>query len=379
MAFISQTSTFYITHRYVFIEAFLVAITLSIVAALAAEETAVVGTAAGSIRGAVRSAAGGKQVYSFTGIPFAKPPLGELRYRKPQPPTPWGDDVLDATKTPPSCMQIDVFSARDLLFVPYGHPKSEDCLFLNVWTPTSNNSTRLPVMAWLHGGGFRSGSAAMHLDDGGNLASLGGIIVVTIAYRLQSFGFLYDGTDDAPGNQGLHDQVLALKWIQQNIQSFGGDPREVTVFGWSAGGTSIVLHMTSTESKDLFKRAIIQSGAINNSEETYMKGIGGYEYKKLRQALADTMGDSIVSCGLMDTARKLAANTDADKAGKGVYFYEIDHVSRCSNIQPWFGMTHGDDVPLVFGRPLDAKNGCHGDIPFSKTIIKIWTDFVKGR
>ncbi|XP_037526347.1 acetylcholinesterase-1-like [Rhipicephalus sanguineus] len=182
------------------------------------------------MRGARRIAPEGKSVYAFTGVRYAKPPIGELRYRKPQPEPPW-----------------DVST-------------SEDCVYLNVWTPTLNNTASLPVMAWLHGGRFLVGSAAMHLDDGGNLAALGNVVVVTIGYRLQSFGLLYDGTEEAPGNQGLYDQLLALEWIRSNIGAFGGDPGEVTLFGWSAGGMTIGFFLSIADVKLPFKRAIVQSG-----------------------------------------------------------------------------------------------------------------------
>ncbi|KAK8788241.1 hypothetical protein V5799_021982 [Amblyomma americanum] len=135
------------------------------------------------ICGYVRTVVAGIEAYAFTGISFAQPPIGDLRYKKPQPVTPWGDNTFDGTKTPPSCIQVDVFLARCFVWVPYGLQKSEDCLYLNVWTPTLSGSTRLPVMAWLHGGEFQVGSAAMRLDDGANLAALGKVVVVTIAYR----------------------------------------------------------------------------------------------------------------------------------------------------------------------------------------------------
>ncbi|KAL1484392.1 hypothetical protein MTO96_050043, partial [Rhipicephalus appendiculatus] len=137
---------------------------------------------------------------------------------------------------------------------------SEDCLYLNVWTPTLNNTAKLPVMAWVHGGEFLDGSAAMHLHDGGNLAVLGNVVVVTFGYRLQSFGFLYDGTEEAPGNQGLYDQLLALEWIQSNVVAFGGDPEEVTLFGWSAGGIAVGFFLSISDANLPFKRAIVQSG-----------------------------------------------------------------------------------------------------------------------
>ncbi|XP_037526348.1 putative inactive carboxylesterase 4 [Rhipicephalus sanguineus] len=255
-----------------------------------AEEFTIVRAPVGKVRGAIRSAPDGKNVYAFTGIRYAQPPTGQLRYRKPQPEEPWENSIRDATQRPPSCSQTSVYQRRHLIWVPYRklafatmhtvymsaseeknfvNPVvvvvgltilSEDCLYLNVWTPTLNNTAMLLVMAWIHGGQFLDGSAAMHLDDGGNLAALGNVVVVTIGYRLQSFGFLYDGTEEAPGNQGLYDQLLALEWIQSNIGAFGGDPGEVTLFGWSAGGVVIGFFLSMSDASLPFKQAIVQSG-----------------------------------------------------------------------------------------------------------------------
>nr|ABO38853.1 esterase [Rhipicephalus microplus] len=220
----------------------------------------VVQTHAGKVRGKRSvSVLGDKYVYAFQGIPYAKPPLGELRFRKPEPPENWTETVRCATQTPEQCMQFNVRSPRNLLWLPYDQGKCEDCLYLNVWAPELNPSAPLPVMVWIHGGGFTEGSATPE-DYGPVLAAFGNVVVVSFNYRLGAFGFLCAESeqDGAPGNAGLHDQVLALKWIQLNIAA-GGNPGEVTLFGWSAGAASTGFHLISPGSQTLFQRAIVQS------------------------------------------------------------------------------------------------------------------------
>ncbi|CAH1274057.1 BCHE [Branchiostoma lanceolatum] len=163
----------------------------------------------------------GTTVHTFLGIPFAHPPVGERRFR------------------------------REIT------PKSEDCLYLNVWQPNPV-PTGAAVMVWIHGGGFRTGSSAQY--TGKYLSAAEGVVVVTINYRLGVLGFLYTGTDDAPGNMGLTDQLLALQWVQDNIPSFGGDSSKVTIFGNSAGAASVGFHLLSPESRNVFSRGILQSG-----------------------------------------------------------------------------------------------------------------------
>jgi carboxylesterase type B len=139
------------------------------------------------------------------------------------------------------------------------HNMSEDCLYLNIWSPKIDSQLK-PVMFWIHGGGFISGTASLELFNGEVMASRGDVVVVTINYRLQALGFLYTGSDDAPGNMGLWDQALALQWVRDNIEGFGGDPQQVTIFGESAGSWSVGLHTLSPITRNLFKNAIMMSG-----------------------------------------------------------------------------------------------------------------------
>ncbi|XP_030021117.2 esterase FE4 [Manduca sexta] len=191
----------------------------------------------------------GGSFYSFKGIPFAEPPVGRLRFKAPQPPKPW-QGVRSAKKFGSICCQILMGSPP-----PVG---SEDCLYLNVYTPDIKPKKLLPVMFWVHGGAFVSGSSNAY---GPRFLVRKDVIVVTINYRLEVLGFLCLDTEDIPGNAGMKDQVAALRWVNKNIKNFGGDPKNITIFGVSAGGASVGWHLVSPMTKGLFKRAIMQSGA----------------------------------------------------------------------------------------------------------------------
>ncbi|XP_067653576.1 cholinesterase-like [Haliotis asinina] len=205
----------------------------------------------------------GKSLDVFYGIPYAKPPVGDLRFKYPQPSESWGPEVRDARKPMPSCFQIkDALGAVEAhKLIPDDY--SEDCLHLTVWAP-SENGGNLAVMVWIYGGGLFSGSTRMPLYEGKYLAAENDVIVVSMNYRLGPLGFSYLGPDTIPGNMGLMDQRLALQWVKDNIASFGGDPTRVTIFGESAGAVCVGHHLVSPLSRDLFDRAIIQSGAPNS-------------------------------------------------------------------------------------------------------------------
>ena len=209
----------------------------------------------------------------FNGIPFAAPPVGPLRWREPQPVAPWSG-TLDATKPSHPCMQslqgVDNFiqplaETYGVAYAPQQLDPSEDCLYLNVWTPKLQPGAHVPVMVWLHGGSNRVGSGAELGYDGTSLASHG-VIVVTVNYRLGIMGFFAhpELTSESPhhssGNYGLLDQIAALRWVQQNIVQFGGDPGNVTVFGESAGAIDATTLMTSPLTTGLFRRVIAESG-----------------------------------------------------------------------------------------------------------------------
>jgi len=200
-------------------------------------------------------------VRAFLGIPFAAPPVGDLRWREPQPVTPW-DGVRQATQFGPRPMQGSLYS--DMRFRDAG--PSEDCLYLNVWTPAKSGGEKLPVMVWIYGGGFHSGGSSEPRQDGGHLATKG-VVVVSMNYRVGVFGFfshpdLSAESGRGSGNYGLMDQTAALRWVQRNIAAFGGNPGNVTIFGESAGSESVCVQMATPTARGLFQKAIGESGAM---------------------------------------------------------------------------------------------------------------------
>ncbi|KAK1788578.1 hypothetical protein P4O66_002655 [Electrophorus voltai] len=222
----------------------------------------VVQTKLGALKGAYSTAKGKHTIiYSYLGVPFAKPPVGPLRLAPPQPTEAW-DGVRDATKQPYMCIQNmqETMSIFGNLSISVEFPEvSEDCLYLNIYTPAKPSEyANLPVLVWIHGGGFSLGSASIF--DGSVLSAYENVVVVLIQYRLGLLGFFSTGDEHAPGNYGLLDQVAALQWVQENIHSFGGDSGSVTIFGESAGGISVSLLLLSPLSAGLFHRAIAESG-----------------------------------------------------------------------------------------------------------------------
>ncbi len=209
-----------------------------------------------------------RSVMAFKGIPFAAPPVGDLRWRAPKPVVPW-QGVREADKFGASCMQSIVTERKPWTYEFMAHNEvSEDCLYLNVWTAAKSASEKRPVYVYLYGGGFNEGSAAVPAYDGDAMAQKG-LIVVTINYRVGVLGFLAhpeltaESDHHASGNYGLLDQVAALRWVHENIARFGGDPNRVTVGGQSAGGMSVNYLTASPLAKGLFARAIVESGGSN--------------------------------------------------------------------------------------------------------------------
>jgi para-nitrobenzyl esterase len=208
----------------------------------------------GTVEGVVKD-----DIASFKGIPFAAPPVGDLRWRAPQPVKPW-EGVRKAFEFAPAPMQDAAFGGR-----PGDSQKiSEDCLYLNVWTGAKNASEKRPVMVWIFGGGFGLGMTSTPTYDGANLAKKG-VVLVSVAYRLGPFGFLAHPelskeSGKGSGSYGIQDQIAGLKWVKENIAKFGGDPSNVTIFGESAGAKSVSLLITSPMARGLFHRAISESG-----------------------------------------------------------------------------------------------------------------------
>jgi para-nitrobenzyl esterase len=239
----------------------------------------------------------------YRGVPFALPPVGDRRWRPPSPMPAW-QGVRDAGAFAPACMQQGVS-------MPGEQPPtiSEDCLYLNVWAPPRQAGRRLPVVVWIHGGGYVNGSTSMALYHGDRLARKG-VLVVTIAYRLGALGFLAhpalsaESPHHSSGNYGLMDQIAALRWVQRNIAAFGGDPGRVTIAGQSAGAMAVSALIASPPARGLFQRAIAQSGGIfeplqlapgyllANAERdgaSYMDALGASTLEAMRLLPADRL------------------------------------------------------------------------------------------
>uniref|UniRef100_V5I8T2 Carboxylic ester hydrolase n=1 Tax=Anoplophora glabripennis TaxID=217634 RepID=V5I8T2_ANOGL len=205
----------------------------------------------GPVRGRKEVSARGATFYAFQQIPFAKPPVGKLRFQAPEPAESW-EGVLDGTVSNKICYQ---WTSNENAVL------TEDCLYVNVYTPVEPSmGASLPVIVYIHGGGFVSGDA-LFTTRGPHYFMEYGVVVVTVNYRVGPFGFLSTGDRIIPGNYGLKDQNLGLKWVQDNVKYFGGNPDEVTIFGGSAGGASVTYHMLSAQSKGLFRGAISSSGS----------------------------------------------------------------------------------------------------------------------
>jgi len=224
---------------------------------LRADDNLVVKTTSGDLKGKARPGGGAE----FLGIPYAQPPVGDLRWREPVPMKPW-TGARDATSFGAPCSQPDLgdWNRHD------AENGKEDCLFLNVIVPEWPVTRPLPVMFWIHGGANEGGTASSALYKDGTLVNHG-VILVTLNYRLGIFGFLAhpeltaESAHHASGNYGLMDQVLALKWVHDNIARFGGDVTNITVFGQSAGSMDTSMLMTSPLAKNMFQKAIAESGA----------------------------------------------------------------------------------------------------------------------
>ena len=260
--------------------------------------TGVVNTSNGPIRGLIEQGA----LHVFRGVRYGAPPIGDFRFKPPRRPVPW-TEVAKAYKYGERAMQAagGFGPAADA-------PKmSEDCLFLNVWTPGLDSKKR-PVMVWLHGGGFSSGSGGDSISEGSNLARKGDVVVVAINHRLNVFGFLQLGKEWGPdyassGQAGMLDIVMSLEWVRDNIARFGGDPGNVTIFGESGGGRKVAMLMAMPAAKGLFHKAIIQSGsgldapsredAIDLGRELLRKlGISEGDVKALARADAQAVLDA---------------------------------------------------------------------------------------
>jgi para-nitrobenzyl esterase len=252
-------------------------------------------------------------VVAFKGIPFAAPPVGELRWRAPNPPVAW-EGVRAADSYGEFCAQ----RRADVLWFELT-TMSEDCLTLNIWTPDIEKSARLPVMVWIHGGGFVQGSGNVPRLNSTEMAEQG-VVLVTVNYRLGVFGFLsHPALSEAQsgellGNYGLLDLIAALQWVQRNIESFGGDPDNVTIFGESAGGALVNYLMVIPRSEGLFNKAISQSASVGLAPDARIRDRSGFQIpgEKIGKAYAKRAGvnksdDVVAALRAMSTEELVAA------------------------------------------------------------------------
>jgi para-nitrobenzyl esterase len=271
----------------------------------------------------------------FLGIPYAAPPIGDLRWRAPQAVKPW-DGLRDATAFGPVCQQT-----ADWVKAPH----SEDCLTLSVWAPTKKARKPYPVMVWIHGGGLTSGYGSEWGPDGGKSIVQKGVVLVMINYRLGIFGFFAhpelsaETSDHASGNQGLRDQIAALQWVKRNIARFGGDPSNVTIAGCSAGGSSVAALTISPLAKGLFQRGISESGVASPMPP---------------QGIAEKQGTDL---GLALKAPRLAdlrALSVADLLKQNLQTMpNLDGVTFSEQPQASFAAGHQNHVPVLLGWNAD--------------------------
>jgi len=281
-------------------------------------------------------------VDAFLGIPYAIPPVGNLRFLSPRPFTPW-DGVRPATSLghPSPQTNPDYPAWLD------PHRPSEDCLVLNVWAPTRREAA-LPVMVWLHGGGCVFGSSGAHLYDGARLAELGEVVVVSINHRLNAFGYTWFG-DLIPelrehANPGQLDIEMALGWVRQNIAAFGGDALNATVFGESGGGVKIGALCASPSAAGLFDKMIIQSGPKLMVHQRA-------EATEVAQALVNALGLDDVSMETLQAieSERITAAADAVMEQFGIFAFEPVLDGTHMSAQPWQGEALGAGVPLLIG------------------------------
>jgi para-nitrobenzyl esterase len=284
-----------------------------------------------------------KKITAFKGIPFAAPPTGELRWRAPQPVVPW-KGTLVADRFAPACMQA-LFNADVLLEHPGPEmATSEDCLYLNLWTPAKAPGARLPVMVWMYGGGNRAGAGSQPAYAGEMLARKG-VIVVTFNYRLGALGFLAhpeltkESGHGASGNYALMDDIAVLEWVKKNVASFGGDPSRVTIFGESAGGGHVSDLMGSPRAKGLFQRAIGESIAGFNGAQGPMRTLAQAEQAGVK--FAEAQGAASIAA-----LRKKPADELARAPGFGPI---VDGWVLPEDLDTVFAAGKQNDVPLLVG------------------------------
>ncbi|MGP8252218.1 MAG: carboxylesterase/lipase family protein [Terracidiphilus sp.] len=306
------------------------------------------------------------KVRAFLGLPYAAPPVGDLRWKAPQPAAKW-KGARDATKFGAHCVQGHVF--EDMIFQDGG--ENEDCLFLNVYVPaTADKKSKLPVMFWIHGGGFSGGSGDEPRHNG-DFLPLKGVVLVTINYRLGVFGFLAladlaTEANGATGNYGMLDMVAALQWVHENIQKFGGDPGNVTIFGESAGSFAVSALMAAPPARGLFAKAIGESGGALGTGMLVDNGLQAIEARNLTWMTG--LGVSSVP-----DLRKLPAQTvleDSHKPGAPRFGIVIDGHFLTEPVADTYAAGRQANIPLLAGWNHDENSGLSNGMTVEK-----WKDF----
>jgi len=333
---------------------------LNVNASAKVECSAPVATSFGKVAG--EAAAGS---CAWKGVPFAAPPVGDLRWRAPEEPAEW-EGTLDATAYSSQCAQQEISGVLGGSGSVIG---SEDCLYLNIWRPQKEGT--YPVMVWIHGGALIIGSGSMSTYSGERLAAEKDVVVVTINYRLGPFGFLSlpelaaQDPDNSSGNYGLLDQVEALQWVRDNIEHFGGDPDNVTIFGESAGGWSVCNLLACPLAEGLFHKAILQSGACTATktrEESFRHGLA-------YAAEAGCAGENPLSC------MQAKSTEEVFKAGSGV---NLDNIGG-----QMFTFVPNEDGHVLNDTPLDVvRSGDYNKVPLmvgsTRDEMKFFTFFIPG-
>ena len=289
-------------------------------------------------------------ISSFKGIPFAAPPVGDLRWKAPAPVQPWsGAKKADAFAK--GCMQAPNTQGNTA-------PVSEDCLYLNVWTPARSAKARIPVIVWIHGGGYVGGSTSIPMYDGTGFARKG-VVLVSLAYRLGVYGFmahpeLSRESGHGSGTYGIQDLVTGLKWVHANIAAFGGDPGNVTIFGHSAGSAAVNLLAASPQGKGLFHRVIAMSGASFTPLQTSAQGGAGLSLPALSFA-EDTGSAFLAKLGVRNIAeaRQISADT-IQAATAGVAFRPVaDGYIVSKDLYTLYEQRKFNDTPVLVGNVSD--------------------------
>jgi len=314
---------------------------------------AIVKTTSGEIEGIFR-----RGLYAFRGIPYAAPPVGKLRWLPPEPPEPWSG-VRPALQLAAIAPQNQMGS--QFLDSPIQEPQDEDCLYLNIWTPGLDDARR-PVMVWIHGGGFTSGSGSSLAYNGRTLSTRGDTVIVTLNYRLNVLGFLNlnevtGGKIPSTGNEGLLDQAFALEWVHNNIANFGGDPDNVTIFGESAGGFSVGSLLALPKARGLFHKAVLQSGAAHTVSTVDR---AAHVANTLLELLDVSPGDieglrSLSTEKLLEGQRELTARANDPESGIGGLTLRPVVDGKILPQRPIDAVAGGsaDNIPLLIGTNLD--------------------------